>query len=249
MHASFRGLLIAALSLACLSGAQAQTELNAAQLKVIKQKLAQRLPQLPPIESARTTPMSGLVELKAGNSVLYSDMAGEYVFEGHMVETRTQRNLTQERLEDINRIDFSVFPLKDAIAWKSGTGRRRLVVFADPNCGYCKQLERELQQVKDVTVYTFMIPILSDDSKVKVENIWCLKDRTQAWRDWMLEGVKPARGFGMCASPTQRNMALAHRLNITGTPAVFFEDGTRLPGAASASQIEQRLRRADPAAN
>lgn len=246
MNRMFRGLMLAGFSLTLAGMTHAQTgALSAAQLKVIQQKLAQRLPSLPPIESARTTPMGGLIELKAGNSVLYSDATGEYLIEGQLLETRSQRNLTEERLEDINRVDFNAFQFKDAVTWKNGTGARRLVVFADPNCGYCKQLERELQKIKDVTVYTFMIPILGDDSRTKTEHIWCLKDRTQAWRDWMLNGVTPSRAFGMCASPTQRNLALAQRLRVTGTPAMFFEDGTRLAAAAPAATIEQRLNRAE----
>jgi thiol:disulfide interchange protein DsbC len=237
--------LVAASLLTLGALAQAQSgELPAAQLQALRAKLAQRLPDLPPVESARTTPMAGLIELKMGTQVMYADVNGEYLIEGHLVETRTQRNLTEERLDDINKIDFNALPFKDAITWKSGTGKRRLVVFADPNCGYCRHLEKEIQQIKDVTVYTFMIPILGDDSKVKVENIWCVKDRTQAWRDWMLAGQQPARSFGMCASPTQRNLALSQRLRVQGTPAMFFEDGTRLASAASAATIEQRLNRA-----
>lgn len=245
MFAKFRGLTVAALTLSLVAAACAQSvDVPPAQLSAIKQKLAQRLPELPVIESARTTPMSGLIELKAGNSVLYTDASGDYLIEGQLIDTKSQRNLTEERMEDINRIDFSSLPIKDAIVWKAGTGKRRLVVFADPNCGYCKQLEKEIQQIKDVTVYTFMIPILGEDSKVKLDNIWCLANHTQVWLDWMLKGVTPARTLGMCASPAQRNLALSQKLRVQGTPAMFFEDGSRLASAASAAVIEQRLNRA-----
>ena len=245
MNGVFRGLMLAALSLSLMGAAQAQTgDIPAAQLKALQQKLSQRLPSLPPVESARTTPMGGLIELKIGNTVFYSDATGEYLIEGHLLETRTQRDLTAERLEDINRVAFNTFPFQDAIVWKSGNGKRRLVVFADPNCGYCKQLERELQKVKDVTVYTLLIPILGADSRTKAENIWCMKDRSAAWLDWMLEGKAPARAFGKCAMPLQRNLALAQRLGVNGTPAMFFEDGTRLAAAAPLATIEERLDRA-----
>jgi thiol:disulfide interchange protein DsbC len=245
MSFNFRKLAVAGFVAALCVGASAQSvELNAAQLAVIKQKLAQRLPELPPIDSARTTPMAGLIELKAGSTVLYSDVNGDYLLEGQLVDTKTQRNLTEERLDDINKIDFATLPMKDAIVWKTGTGKRRLVVFADPNCGYCKHLEKEIQQIKDVTVYTFMIPILGDDSKAKLDNIWCVANRTQAWRDWMLSGAAPARAMGMCASPGQRNLALSQKLRVSGTPAMFFEDGSRLASAAPAATIEQRLNRA-----
>ena len=245
MNGLFRGLTLAALSLSLMSAGQAQTtDIPAAQLKALQQKLAQRLPTLPPVESARTTPMSGLIELKVGNSVFYSDATGDYLIEGHMLETRTRRDLTSERLEDINRVAFDTFPFQDAIVWKNGTGKRRLVVFADPNCGYCKQLERELQKVKDITVYTLLIPILGADSRAKSESIWCMKDRTSAWLDWMIDNKAPARAFGKCATPMQRNLALAQRLGVNGTPAMFFEDGTRLAAAAPLATIEQRLSQA-----
>jgi thiol:disulfide interchange protein DsbC len=245
MSFKFRGLSLALISLTMSLAAHAQNDVPASQLNVLKQKLAQRLPSLGAIESARTTPMNGLIELKIGGNVIYADAAGDYVFEGQMVETRTQRNLTDERLEDINRVDFGSLPLKDALVWKAGNGKRRMVVFSDPNCGYCKQLEREIQQLKDVTVYTFMIPILGDDSKVKLDNIWCMNNRTQAWLDWMLRGNKPGRAMGMCATPAERNLALAQKLRVQGTPFMVFEDGTRLPSAAPGTTIEQRLDRAN----
>ncbi|MGQ0596578.1 DsbC family protein [Aquabacterium sp.] len=244
MYSKFRRLALACLVLTLGPVAQAQSgELSAGQLAALKLKLS-RIAELPAVESARTTPIPGIIELKVGNQVVYTDANGDYLIEGQMVEVKSQRNLTEERLDEINKVDFASLPFKDAIVWKNGTGKRRLVVFADPNCGYCKHLEKELQQIKDVTVYTFMIPILGEDSKVKVDNIWCVKDRTQAWRDWMLAGTLPAKSFGMCASPAQRNYALSQKLRVQGTPAMFFEDGSKLASAAPAATIEQRLNRA-----
>ncbi len=244
MFPKFRHLALACLVLTLGPVAQAQSgELSAGQLAALKLKLS-RLTDLPQIESARTTPIPGLIELKVGNQVVYTDANGDYLIEGQMLEVKSQRNLTEERLDEINKVDFASLPFKDAIVWKNGSGKRRLVVFADPNCGYCKHLEKELQQIKDVTVYTFLIPILGEDSKAKLDNIWCVKDRTQAWRDWMLNGTQPAKTFGMCASPAQRNAALSQKLRVQGTPAMFFEDGSRLASAASAAVIEQRLNRA-----
>src|SRR5690606_30924384 len=140
---------------------------------------------------------------------------------------------------ELNKIDFATLPLKDTLVWKNGTGKRRLVVFADPNCGYCKRLEKDLQQVKDVTVYTFLIAILGEDSAVKSNDIWCVKNRTEAYRNCMLTGPVPPRTMGMCSTPLQRNGALAQRSNVKGTPAMFFEDGTRPPSDAPAAVIEQ----------
>lgn len=240
-----RLLRTAFVALAMGSGlAHAKTELPAAQLATLKQKLSQRMPQLPPIEGARTTSMSGLIELRAGGHIFYTDAGGDHLIDGQLIDVRNQRNLTEARLDEINQVDFASLPLRDAVVWKSGNGKRRMVVFADPNCGYCKRLERDMQKLKDVTVYTFMIGILGDDSKAKSDQIWCAKDRTQTWLNWMLDGEAPPRALGQCGSPLQRNMALAQKLRVNGTPAIIFEDGTRLPGAASLQTLEQRLAKA-----
>jgi thiol:disulfide interchange protein DsbC len=199
------------------------------------------MPQMPPIEGARTTSMAGLIELRAGGHIFYTDAAGDHLIDGQLIDVRSQRNLTEERTNEINQIDFDSLPLRDAVVWKAGNGKRRMVVFSDPNCGYCKRLERDIQKLKDVTVYTFMIGILGEDSRVKADQIWCAKDRTQTWLNWMLDGEAPPRALGQCGSPLQRNMALAQKLRVNGTPAIFFEDGSRLPGAASQQTLEQRL--------
>ncbi len=247
LQALARVALTASLCLASVHSALAQ-DLSAAQVTALKQKLGQRLPELSSIDAVKPSPLPGIYEVQVGTNLLYTDAKGDFVIDGHILDTRTQRNLTQERLDDINRIDFAALPFKDAVVWKSGTGARKLVIFADPNCGYCKRLDKDLLKVKDVTIYTFIIPILGDDSKVKADNILCVKDRTQAYRDWMLNGVQPAKAFGGCASPVQRNLALAQKYKITGTPAMFFEDGSRLASAAAAETVEQRLIKASAAA-
>jgi thiol:disulfide interchange protein DsbC len=234
--------LLAAAGLAWgLMGAASAQVAPAPVAAAIKQALQQRMPDMPPVVSVRLAPVAGLYEVQAGTQLIYTDAKAEYVVEGQLVETRTMRNLTEERLDEINKVDFDNLPFKDAVVWKSGTGKRRMVVFSDPNCGYCKRLEKDIQTLKDVTVYTFLVGILGDDSKAKLNNIWCVKDRTKTYLSWMLEGVEPARAFGMCNSPGNRNLALAQRFRISGTPAMFFEDGSRLASAAPANVVEQRL--------
>lgn len=240
-------MVVASLMGAVSTASMAQSEVPAEQANALKQKLAQRMQGFPAIDGLRTTPIPGLLEIRAGQNVFYVDAKGEHLIEGHILETRTQRDLTQERLDDINRVDFDNLPLRDAVVWKNGNGKRRLVVFADPNCGYCKALEKGFVNLKDVTIYTFMIGILGEDSKAKADTIWCLKDRTQAWRDWMTQDRVPAKAFGMCNTPSQRNLALAQKLRVNGTPAMFFEDGSRLASAAPIPVIEQRLVKASAA--
>jgi thiol:disulfide interchange protein DsbC len=212
-----------------------------AQEAVIRKNIADRLPDFPKIDEVTKTPIPGLYELRIGTEVLYSDEQGNHLIEGSLIDTRTRANLTEARVNKLTAIDFTSLPLKDALVWKQGNGSRRIAVFADPNCTYCKKFERDLQQAKDVTVYTFLIPILGGDSPEKATNIWCAKDNTRAWREWMLEAKAPARSMGSCETPMARNLALSRKHKINGTPAIIFEDGTRIPGAVGAEQLEKQL--------
>ena len=209
---------------------------------VIRKNIAERLPDFPPIDEVTKTPIPGVYELRIGNEVLYSDEQGSTLIEGQLIDTKTKVNLTEARIAKLTAIDFAALPLKDAIVWKQGTGARKLVIFADPNCGYCKRFEKDLQAVKDVTIYTFLYPILGGDSPEKSRNIWCAKDNTKAWRDWMLEGTPPPRSMGQCdATALQRNAAMGKKYRVNGTPALVFEDGKRVPGALSVEQVEKQL--------
>jgi thiol:disulfide interchange protein DsbC len=208
----------------------------------IRKNLAERLPDLPKIDEVAKTPIPGLYELRIGTDILYADENGDHLIQGSVLDSRTRTDLTQARIDRLTAIDFGSLPLKDAVVWKQGSGARKLVVFADPNCGYCKRFEKDLANVKDVTVYTFLYPILGGDSPEKSRNIWCAKDVTKVWRDWMIEGKVPPRAADKCdTSALERNAALGRRHRVTGTPALVFEDGTRVPGALPAAQVEKRL--------
>ncbi|MBA4344721.1 MAG: disulfide isomerase [Methylibium sp.] len=208
----------------------------------IRKNLTERLQGLPKIDEVRQTAMPGLWEIRIGNELRYTDAQGNYLIEGELIDLRSRRNLTDERQQQLNAIEFSALPLKDAVVWKNGNGKRRIAVFADPNCGFCKRFERTLQEVKDITVYTFVVPILGGDSPEKSRAIWCAKDQTATWLAWMLEGKAPPKPAANCDDGAiERNQALVRRYRINGTPAIVFEDGTRVPGAISADQLERRL--------
>lgn len=215
----------------------------AAQEAVIRKNITERLPDFPKIDEVSKTPIPGIYELRIGTDVLYTDEQGNHILEGQLIDTRTRANLTEARVLKLTAIDFAKLPLKDAIVWKQGSGARKLAVFADPNCGYCKKFEKDLQQVKDITVYTFLYPILGGDSPDKSKNIWCAKDSTKVWREWMIDGTTiPASASPSCdTSALQRNVALGRKHRINGTPGLVFEDGTHKPGAMNAAQIEQLL--------
>lgn len=208
----------------------------------IRRAIAERLPDLPAIDEVRPMPAPGLFEVRFGTQILYTDARGDHLFQGVVIDTRTRENLTEARVERLTAIDFAALPLRDAVVLKQGTGARRLAVFEDPNCGYCKRFERDLRGITDLTVYVFLYPILGQDSKTKSRDIWCAADPAKAWRDWMLDGVvPPAAPAGCDSAALQRNLAFGGRHRVQGTPALVFEDGTRKPGALPRAQVEKLL--------
>lgn len=213
-----------------------------AQEALIRKNIAERLPDFPKIDEVTKTPIPGVYELRVGTELVYSDEKGEHIIQGALIDTKTGVNLTEARIDKLTAIDFASLPLKDAIVFKQGTGARKLVVFADPNCGYCKKFERDIVQVKDVTVYTFLYSILGGDSPEKSRNIWCAKDSTTVWREWMVNGTVPPRAMAQCdVAALQRNLAMGKKYRVNGTPALVFEDGKRVPGALPPAQIETQL--------
>jgi thiol:disulfide interchange protein DsbC len=213
-----------------------------AQEAQIRKNIAERLPDFPKIDEVSKTPIPGLWELRIGNEVLYSDEQGNHVIQGTVFDTKAKINLTERRIEKLNAIDFDQLPLKDAMVMKQGSGARKLAVFADPNCGYCKRFERDLLSVKDVTIYTFLYPVLGPDSNDKARSIWCSKDAMKTWRAWMIDGVAPPKPMGACdTASVERNSAFGRKYRINGTPAILFEDGKRVPGAMPLAEVEKRL--------
>ena len=211
-----------------------------AQEAVIRKALTERIPQLQNIEEISATPMKGLYEVRMGTDVFYTDAAGNYLIQGELIDTKARRNLTEDRINKLTAINFDALPLADAFTIVRGNGKRKIAVFEDPNCGYCKRFEKDLQNVDNITVYMFLYPILSPDSAEKSRNIWCAKDRVKEWEDHMLrEKVTPAASCDTAA--IQRNLALGRKHKITGTPTIIFQDGTRVPGAISAQEVEKRL--------
>jgi thiol:disulfide interchange protein DsbC len=240
-RSALRALAVATLATACLSAWSDDA--------AIRKAWAERYPTFKPIDEISKTPIPGLFELRAGPDVYYSDDQGNYIIiasanglEGHLIDTKAKSDLTEERMNKRLASDVPRMPFKDAIMLKQGNGSRRLVVFEDPNCHYCKDVEKNLVALKDVTIYTFLIPILGPDSVTKSRDIWCSADNAKAWRSWMLDGVTPLRGMGQCdVAALDRNKALADRFRVNGTPAIIFDDGSRFAGATGLEQLSKRL--------
>jgi thiol:disulfide interchange protein DsbC len=203
----------------------------------IQKKFIERFGNMP-VKNVRPTSF-GLFEIQLGNDLIYTDADVNFIFDGHVIDASTRRDLTQARLDELSAVDFKSLPFDLAIKQVRGDGKRQVAIFEDPNCGYCKKLRQNIEGIDNVTVYTFMLPILSDDSRQKVKNVWCAKDRGTTWDNWMLMGITPPKLD--CDAPIQKMLDLAKSLQVQGTPAIFFAEGVRVPGAISKEEFEKRL--------
>ena len=249
---AIRGLVAASLLAAGLvawantgtapTAANAAAQVPPALEATLRKNLLERLQGMGKIDEVRRTPIQGLFEIRVGSDIYYSDAEGNHLIQGEMMDTRSKRNLTQDRVDKLLAIDFKDLPLKDAFVMVRGDGKRKMAAFQDPNCGYCKRFERDLQKVDNVTVYMFLYPILGPDSADKSRNIWCARDKARAWTDWMLNDKPAARADGSCdTSALTRNLEFGRQHKITGTPTLVFTDGSRVPGAINAAQLEKLL--------
>ena len=195
----------------------------------------------PAVESLTKTSYGGLWEvvLKSGE-IVYTDDQVSFIIDGSVIDAKSRRNMTQIRQNQLSAIDFNTLPLDQAVKVVRGNGTRTIATFEDPNCGYCKKLARELQGIKDATIYTFLSPILSPDSADKSKNIWCAKDRSKAWNDWMVDGKVPAPAT--CdTGAIDKNLALGRKLRIQGTPTLFLTDGSRIGGYVPVAELDKTL--------
>jgi len=229
--------LVGAVTLMCLAA------VAGAQEAAIRQALAQRLPQLKVVDEIKPAGVSGLYEVRVnGSEIYYTDAKGDFLIDGQIIETKTRRNITEDRIAKLTAIPFDSLPIKDAFTLVRGNGQRKMAVFEDPNCGYCKRFERDLQKVDNVTVYLFLYPVLGPDSVKKSQDIWCAKDRVVAWQDWMLRDQAAGAANAACdTAAIARNVELGRKYKITGTPTLLFVNGARIPGAVDNARVEQAL--------
>ena len=234
-----------ALVMGCLSVAWAQNAAVAstdADLKTqeVQTLFAERFGN-PPISGVRQTPY-GLYEVQLGMDLVYTDEKVTFVLDGTLIDAKTRRDITRERQDSLAQMPFDQLPFELSFKQVRGDGSRKMAIFEDPNCGYCKQLRKSIEGMNNVTIYTFPYPILSPDSTQKVRNVWCASDRAAVWEAWMLQNKVPESAD--CEVPIDQMVALGQKLMVRGTPGLFFADGSRVGGAIPREEIEKRLRQA-----
>ncbi len=208
---------------------------------IVRRNFQSRFPEMK-IESVSRTPFPGLYEVVFDGQVVYTDEKLAYLMSGNLFDLRTpqERNLTRERRDQIATGSLAGAQ-GNAIKRVRGNGKRIIYTFEDPNCGYCKELQKELIKMTDVTVYTFLLPILSPDSVEKSKAVWCARDRARTWDDLMNKSALPANAAKNCATPLEENAALAKRFGVRGTPAIYLANGQQIGGYLPADKIEQAL--------
>jgi thiol:disulfide interchange protein DsbC len=206
----------------------------------VKKELAKKFPDLKTERITKTT-YGSLFEVFTGTGIFYTDEKASFVVTGNLIDTATRANVTDARLSKLTAIKFDELPFENAIKLVRGNGSRRIAIFEDPLCGYCKKFESDLNTLSNITVYVFLYPILAQDSFVKSKAIWCAPDKGAAWQDWMLRDKPPAPAAQNCTTPVDQNVALGQKLRINGTPATFFEDGERIAGALPLATIEAKI--------
>ena len=207
----------------------------------IRQSLQSKFPNIGKLEHIVKTPYSGLYEIVVGDQLLYTDEQGQYLFDGSIIEVKSRTDLSELRRHQLFAIEFDKLPLELAVKRVKGNGQRKMAYFTDPNCGYCKKLEKELTRVNNVTLYLFMYPIFPGSEEI-VRNVRCSKDPIKAWDEQMQKGIAPANAN--CRVPTDKIIALARKLKVNGTPNLIFADGTQVPGYLPADELEKHLNQA-----
>jgi thiol:disulfide interchange protein DsbC len=204
----------------------------------IKSTLLKKVPQIGQINQVNKSVVPGLYEVITQSHLFYTDEKAQFLIDGAVIDLKSMRNITDDRARKLFALDFSKLPLELAVKKVKGKGERVMAVFSDPNCGYCKKLEKELKQIDNVTIYEFLYPLFPGSAE-KVQAVWCSKDRVKAWDDLMQDDIMPVAEN--CSVPTEKVLALGRSLKVNGTPALIFADGTINPGYLPAAELEKAL--------
>ena len=238
MKIRFTPIAVAATFLALANLALAQED-------VIRKNLAERLSQFQSIDEVTPAPLKGLYEVRInGTDIFYTDANGDFLIEGAVYDTRQQRNLTQDRIDKLTAVDFKQLQWQNSFKIVRGDGKRQVAMFVDPNCGYCKRMERDILSVNNITIHVFLFPILSQDSVEKSKVFWCAKDKGKTWQDWMVRNVNPSNPVNCDTTVLERNLEFGHKYHINGTPTLIFTNNTRIASALTAQQLEEQLHKA-----
>lgn len=200
------------------------------------------------IEGIQPAPVAGLWEVRLrterGLRIIYTDASGAHVIDGNIHEVRTNRDLTEERLRKLNAIKFETLPLDLAVKVQRGNGKRVLAMFSDPYCPACRNFERVLAQMDDITIYVFMYPVIRPENADHSRAVWCSTDRAKAWLD-LAAAPRPKvpEAPSSCANPVDKVLEIGQKLGVNSTPTLFFANGERMAGGLRPEDLKEMLDR------
>lgn len=240
-------VLASVLGLSMFSMAQAQ-QVAESQKKTIIENIVKVNPQVE-IISVSQTPWDNVLEVvMKGNQIVYTNQDGSFVMatdgrEMILLDVKNRKNLTEEKISELNKVDYKAFNTKNAIQLQKGKpGQGEISVFADPNCIYCKRFEASLAQTPDITVNLYLFPVLGQDSMDKSKQVWCAKDKAKTWKEWMVDGKALPTGEAKCDTKAiEENLEFGKSIGINGTPTIIFTDGTRAAGAISPAALMKKI--------
>lgn len=217
----------------------------AANEAAIRQVLKTKFPGVR-VDGVRPAPMPGLFEVRFQNQdgpqILYTDAQANYFIDGSLIEAKSGRNLTEERLQKLSAIEFNSLPLDLALKIQRGNGKRVLAMFTDPYCPYCRRLEQSLLQIDDITIYVFMFPVIRPDLADHSRAVWCSSDKVKAWLELAAaDAPKVPTASANCANPVDKVLEYGRSLRINGTPTLFFANGERAGGGMALGALRTKL--------
>lgn len=228
--------------LACIAAFLAIGNAALAQEAVIRKNLAERVPNYGVASEISPSEVAGIYEVRIGNDIIYTDAKADYIFLGKLIDARAKTSVTDARIASFNTVKFADLVMSDAVTFVRGNGNRKLAVFVDPNCSFCKAFEKDLLKVNDITVSIFLYPVLSQDSLEKSKNIWCSADRAKAWSEWMIKNKAASVAKTDCETVAIfRTLDYGKTNGVRGTPTLIFEDNSRYSGAMEVRALEKRL--------
>lgn len=212
-------------------------------IETIKKNAAKSLAPSGGIEKVTKSQFADLYEVLTPRGIVYTDKAGNFIIHNAVIiDSKTDANLTEKRMDEISKFKWSDLPLKDAIKIVNGNGKRVIATIEDANCGYCKKLAPELAKLPDTTIYTFVVSVLGPDSTKMGRNVMCADNKAATWLALMRDNKTPDDGK-LCETPLERNSILYSKLRVMGTPAILFQSGERIPGYATVDRIEEKLKK------
>lgn len=212
-----------------------------ADVSTLKDNLKKNYPATK-VTSVEASPIKGVYEVVLGKNLAYTDESGDFFLFGDVIRMKDQTNLTSPKRDELKKISFNSLPFKDAITYKRGNGSRKLAVFSDPQCPFCKRLEAELMKLDNVTIYVFLNPLvgLHPEARNLSKKIWCSKDKQKSWREYLISSIEPTSD-GLCENPIDSTVQLSRDLGFDGTPMTVLEDGTIVAGAVSVGELDYKL--------